>query len=106
MATAGQDGLVKVWDCRNWKGAIRKWNARGGGGEVEWSQRGALAVASGGTVNVRSYVTFSRSVLIPSPGVHQAVHRDTFRTNSVTATLPHPPDSAPPAHITAVLLLP
>ena len=54
MATAGQDGLVKVWDCRNWKGAIRTWNARGGGGEVEWSQRGALAVASGGSVNVCS----------------------------------------------------
>lgn len=54
MATAGQDGLVKVWDCRNWKGAVRTWNARGGGGgEVEWSQRGALAVASGGSVNVR-----------------------------------------------------
>ncbi|KAH9923854.1 WD40-repeat-containing domain protein [Fomitopsis serialis] len=52
MATAGQDGLVKVWDCRNWKGAVRTWNARGGGGEVEWSQRGALAVASGGSVNV------------------------------------------------------
>ncbi|TFY60841.1 hypothetical protein EVJ58_g4893 [Rhodofomes roseus] len=52
MSTAGQDGLVKVWDCRNWKGAVRTWNARGGGGEVEWSQRGALAVASGGSVNV------------------------------------------------------
>ncbi|CAL1710766.1 unnamed protein product [Somion occarium] len=52
MATSGQDGLVKVWDCRNWKGAVRTWQARGGVGEVEWSQRGALAVASGGSVNV------------------------------------------------------
>ncbi|KAI0794817.1 BING4CT-domain-containing protein [Abortiporus biennis] len=52
MATAGQDGQVKVWDCRNWKGAIRQWTARGGNAELEWSQRGALAVASGGTVNI------------------------------------------------------
>jgi U3 small nucleolar RNA-associated protein 7 len=53
MATAGRDSVVKVWDCRNWKGAVREWSARGGGAEVEWSARGALAVASGGTVNVR-----------------------------------------------------
>ncbi|KAL0959154.1 hypothetical protein HGRIS_014440 [Hohenbuehelia grisea] len=52
MATAGQDSTVKVWDCRNWKGAIREWNARGGPAELEWSARGALAVASGGTVNI------------------------------------------------------
>jgi U3 small nucleolar RNA-associated protein 7 len=53
MATAGQDGTVKVWDCRNWKGAVRTWHARGGPAELEWSQRGALAVATGGSVNVR-----------------------------------------------------
>jgi U3 small nucleolar RNA-associated protein 7 len=52
MATAGQDGVVKVWDCRSWKGALREWTSRGGSAEVEWSQRGSLAVASGGTVNV------------------------------------------------------
>lgn len=66
MATAGQDGLVKVWDCRNWKGAIRTWNARGGGGEVEWSQRGALAVASGGSVNVRSCAPLADPRLTPA----------------------------------------
>ena len=53
VATAGVDGAVKVWDCRNWRGAVRTWAARGGAAEVEWSQRGFLAVASGGTVNVR-----------------------------------------------------
>ncbi len=54
MATAGKDGTVKVWDCRNWKGAVREWSVRGSGSEteVEWSQRGYLGVVSGGTVNV------------------------------------------------------
>lgn len=58
MATAGKDGTVKVWDCRNWKGAVREWSVRGSGSEteVEWSQRGYLSVASGGTVNVRALV--------------------------------------------------
>ncbi len=54
MATAGQDGTVKVWDCRNWKGAVRTWNARGGGAILDWSQKGALGVATGGSVNVRT----------------------------------------------------
>ncbi|KAI0725300.1 BING4CT-domain-containing protein [Fomitopsis betulina] len=79
MATAGQDGLVKVWDCRNWKGAIRKWNARGGGGEVEWSQRGALAVASGGTVNVYTKpsieIPFAPTVSPPLYLTHPIPHR-------------------------------
>ncbi len=62
MATAGKDGTVKVWDCRNWKGAVREWSVRGGDDPVlEWSQRGYLAVASGGTVNVCSFI-FSFSV--------------------------------------------
>ena len=52
MATSGQDGTVKIWDCRNWKGAVRQWSTRGGGAEIEWSQKGALAVAVGGSVNV------------------------------------------------------
>jgi len=59
MATAGADGKVKVWDCRNWKGCVREWKVRsmGGGGpgvgiELEWSQKGLLGVASGGSVMV------------------------------------------------------
>jgi len=61
MATAGHDGIVKVWDCRNWKGAVRQWAARGGSAELEWSQKGALAVASGGSVNVSVYTSTSWS---------------------------------------------
>lgn len=57
MATAGRDGIVKVWDCRNWKGAVREWSTRGGGAEVEWSAKGALAVATGSSVNV-SFTVF------------------------------------------------
>lgn len=60
MATSGQDGTVKVWDCRNWKGAVRSWSARGGGAELEWSQKGVLAVATGGSVNVRFFLRNAR----------------------------------------------
>ncbi|KII85462.1 hypothetical protein PLICRDRAFT_115928 [Plicaturopsis crispa FD-325 SS-3] len=63
MATAGQDGTVKVWDCRNWKGSVREWTARGGGAELEWSAKGSLAVATGGSVNV--YTTPSIQTSFP-----------------------------------------
>lgn len=65
MATGGSDGTVKVWDCRNWKGAVREWTARGGNAVVEWSAKGALAVATGGSVNVSfmiSLLTFFSSL--------------------------------------------
>ncbi|KAL4063788.1 WD40-repeat-containing domain protein [Scleroderma yunnanense] len=52
MASSGADGTVKIWDCRNWKGAIREWMTRGGSAELEWSAKSALAVATGGSVNV------------------------------------------------------
>lgn len=80
MATAGVDGRVKVWDCRYWKGCVREWVPRSQGGgrgsagggnggtrtthsgiEVDWSQKGILGVASGGSV----YVSFSRVLGCP-----------------------------------------
>ncbi|KAK7052348.1 WD-repeats-region domain-containing protein [Favolaschia claudopus] len=80
MATAGKDSTVKVWDCRNWKGAVREWSARGGPAEVEWSQRGALAVASGGTVNVYT-----------SPTIQQPMHGSTQPPLYLTHPIPHRP---------------
>ncbi|KAH8096824.1 BING4CT-domain-containing protein [Cristinia sonorae] len=79
MATSGKDGVVKIWDCRNWNGAVRTWNARGGSAELEWSQRGALAVGTGGSVNV--YVKpaiqtpFAGTVLPPLYMTHPVPHR-------------------------------
>ncbi|KZP04303.1 hypothetical protein FIBSPDRAFT_968251 [Athelia psychrophila] len=59
MSAVGQDGTVKIWDCRNWKGSVQEWSARGGSGQVEWSAKGSLAAASGGTVNHRRYMEHS-----------------------------------------------
>ncbi|KAH7923033.1 BING4CT-domain-containing protein [Leucogyrophana mollusca] len=79
MATSGQDGIVKVWDCRNWKGAIREWSTRGGGAELEWSAKGSLAVATGGSVNVYTRPTiqspFSAKVAPPLYLTHPIPHR-------------------------------
>ncbi|KAI1798479.1 BING4CT-domain-containing protein [Ganoderma leucocontextum] len=79
MATAGQDGTVKVWDCRNWKGAIRTWNARGGNAVLDWSQKGALGVATGGSVNVYTkpaiQTPFSAVVAPPLYLTHPVPHR-------------------------------
>jgi U3 small nucleolar RNA-associated protein 7 len=58
MATSGADGRVKVWDCRNWKGCLRQWNVRTGtshglhGAQLDWSQKGMLAVGASNVVNV------------------------------------------------------
>ncbi|KZP04307.1 hypothetical protein FIBSPDRAFT_915126 [Athelia psychrophila] len=40
MSAVGQDGTVKIWDCRNWKGSVQE------------CAKGSLAAAIGGTVNV------------------------------------------------------
>lgn len=80
MATAGKDQTVKVWDCRNWKGAVREWTTRGGYAEVEWSAKGALAVASGGTVNVYA-----------APAIYNPVHMNTQPPLYLTHPIPHRP---------------
>jgi U3 small nucleolar RNA-associated protein 7 len=92
MATAGHDGMVKVWDCRNWKGALRVWGARGGGAVVEWSQKGCLAVATGGSVNVRSY---------PQPNLLRDSKIYTFQVyTSPTIHNPHSGTASPPLYLT------
>ncbi|KAF9218470.1 BING4CT-domain-containing protein [Gyrodon lividus] len=79
MASSGADGTVKVWDCRNWKGAVREWSTRGGGAEVEWSAKGALAVASGGSVNVYAkssiQAPFAQKAAPPLYLTHPIPHR-------------------------------
>ncbi|KAG8979721.1 Small subunit (SSU) processome component [Tulasnella sp. JGI-2019a] len=68
MSTAGNDGKVRVWDCRNWKGTVREWTVRGTGvSEVEWSQKGYLGVASGGAVHVYTPRTIITEHLAPPP---------------------------------------
>lgn len=94
MATAGLDGKVKVWDCRNWKGYVREWSIRGaspGGTEVDWSQKGYLGVISGGHAQVSPHgciMTRSNSVL----GIYAS--HDCFAPPRTTAPIPHSPYTA------------
>lgn len=56
VGTAGVDGMVKVWDARNWKGPVREWNLRKTSTapmpEISFSQRGHLTLTTGSGVNV------------------------------------------------------
>lgn len=104
MATAGQDGLVKVWDCRNWKGAVRQWAARSGSAEVEWSQRGCLAVASGGTVNVREVESLIfLQKLMRCIGIFATIYTFTIRGYIITTPLPHTSCTAPTSSVAPIL---
>ncbi|KIY50221.1 BING4CT-domain-containing protein [Fistulina hepatica ATCC 64428] len=79
MATSGRDGTVKIWDCRNWKGAVREWTTRAGGGDLQWSAKGFLAVISGSTVNVYApptiYTPHNFHRAPPLYLTHQVSHR-------------------------------
>jgi U3 small nucleolar RNA-associated protein 7 len=81
MATAGQDAVVKVWDCRNWKAPVREWVSKHGSALVEWSQRGHLAVGSGGTIEIYTAPTvhnrFSKKIAPPLYLTHPIPHRPT-----------------------------
>lgn len=112
MATSGQDGTVKVWDCRNWKGAVRSWQTRGGGADVEWSQKGVLAVASGGSVNVCSpilYLLFSTLTLTHTDeplDIRQTGHPNYFHRHSASTAVPHSSYTSPPTYCAPILSFP
>jgi len=97
MATAGQDGTVKIWDCRNWKGSVREWPSRGGSAVVEWSARGSLAVASGGTVNVCDSLIILRGIdmhtmqVYNSPAIHEQFIPKIAPPLYITHPVPHQP---------------
>ena len=91
MATAGVDGKVKVWDIRKWD-VVREWTTRGGGGEVEWSAKGVLAVASGGTINV-GFNTFH-------PLNHIMTLRQTYNPPQNHTRIPSNPLAPPPLYLT------
>ncbi|KAF8590691.1 BING4CT-domain-containing protein [Ramaria rubella] len=67
LATGGMDGRVKVWDHRNLGSPVREWSPRAGpASALEWSQRGVLAVASGGTVNTYTSPTIQSQHPVPA----------------------------------------
>ncbi|TRM57380.1 NUC141 domain-containing protein [Schizophyllum amplum] len=72
MATAGKDGTSRC--------AVREWHARAGGGPVEWSAKGSLAVASGGTVNVYN-----------APAIYTPLHTRAPPPLYLTHPVPHRP---------------
>ncbi|KAI0249265.1 BING4CT-domain-containing protein [Lactifluus subvellereus] len=88
MATTGVDGMVKLWDCRSWKEALRSWNSRGGNATLAWSQRGCLAVASGGAVNVYSRPSIHAPHPVPSPPPLYLTHPQPAKPHASVAFCP------------------
>ena len=95
MATAGVDGIVKLWDCRNWRDALRSWNSRGGHATLAWSQRGCLAVASGGAVNVGTIFGFQLLVIITLPTLQGIFHAISAFSQSCTLSTSIISDASP-----------
>lgn len=106
MATSGQDGAVKVWDCRNWKGAVRQWNARGGPAELDWSQRGALAVATGGSVNVSVRVLARLRRADGILGLRETCDTNALRWYGLPAAIHDPPCPTTPYYLRPLLSVP
>lgn len=57
MATAGVDRSLKIWDIRNLDGPVQDYRLRSPAVDLEFSQRGMLAVGLGDVVEVYKYLT-------------------------------------------------
>lgn len=64
-ATAGLDGIVKLWDGRMWGKEVRHWTVRNAPSSVSFSGRGVLAV--GGKSGVTTYRDVWRGTGAPKP---------------------------------------
>lgn len=64
-ATAGVDGIVKLWDGRMWGKEVRHWTVRNTPSTLSYSGRGVLAV--GGRSGVTTYRDTARGSGAPKP---------------------------------------
>ncbi|SRR6266702_1336750 len=107
MATAGTDGSVKLWDCRSWKEALRSWSSRGGNATVAWSQRGYLAVASGGAVNVHAILGRLTHLTLLTfcawSGILTAFDTHSSPRTVTASTISNTPSTCETAHIPLIL---